>query len=619
MTISYLFTVLLMNFVVATCDAPESWQMGPQDPATPVMEGMIYFHNYLFFYIVLIAIFVCWYLTKIIISFNSESNEVSKKFTHSSLLEIVWTIFPAILLIIIAIPSFSLLYSLDEFVNPDLTLKVIGHQWYWSYEYSDVVQYGDFETIAFDSYMIPTGDLSEGTLRLLEVDNRVVLPVGSHIRLLVSAADVLHSWAVPSFGVKIDACPGRLSQVSLFIKRPGVFYGQCSEICGVNHGFMPIVVAGVDTPEFCEWLGAQLETDFSNLDIMDFDIPSTSSQSISLEVESTNPEQITVEGANNETLVSSEVESTNPEQTIVEDANNETLVSDEVTNNCESVVSSDVTETQEITSVSTKKSKPFRFWFEQEEFKFRLTSKEIKEDLLNTPKGQSIYVPLLAKEVGGAEAAIKIFGLTDRESFDFVYETFFKKLAKEASIANRSNSFVSYNFLSTSDTQDKCDFNWLQKEYISNDAIPLEQGMNRYLRILVEGTAPDVRFHDLISETFTKDTISNHFASAVDNENVIGDLFKKALEAEGDSYDFNKSFGPDDKDSGLPRSRTVLLTQMKAQMRSRNFLAQIHMLSDEHLTKEEAFARAAEQNKKLILSLERAFNDAKDLHNGKNK
>lgn len=259
-----------MTFLIASCDAPESWQMGPQDPATPVMEGMIYFHNYLFFYIVLIAVFVCWFLAKIIISFNAEMNAISQKFTHSSLLEIVWTIFPAVLLIIIAVPSFSLLYSLDEVINPELTLKVIGHQWYWSYEYSDVVQYGDFETIAFDSYMVPTSDLSDGTLRLLEVDNRVVLPVGTHVRLLVSAADVLHSWAMPSFGVKIDAVPGRLSQVSVFLKRFGVFYGQCSEICGVNHGFMPIVVAGVNHPGFCEWLGVQLNTDFTNLDIVDF-------------------------------------------------------------------------------------------------------------------------------------------------------------------------------------------------------------------------------------------------------------------------------------------------------------------------------------------------------------
>jgi len=161
----------------------------------------------------------------------------------------VWTILPAVVLIFIAVPSFALLYSLDELVDPEMTLKVIGHQWYWSYEYTDILSTRTSAQNGFsiDSYLLSTEDLApNGSFRLLEVDHKVVLPVKTHIRLLVTAADVLHSWAIPSFGIKIDACPGRLSQGSLFIKREGIFYGQCSEICGVNHGFMPIVIRVVE-------------------------------------------------------------------------------------------------------------------------------------------------------------------------------------------------------------------------------------------------------------------------------------------------------------------------------------------------------------------------------------
>jgi len=233
---------LLLSYVNTNCDAPLAYQLGIQDPATPAAEGMILFNEFLMMFLLMIAVVVFWMLLKILISFNDESNPVSEKFTHSSLLEIVWTLIPAFVLLIIAVPSFSLLYSLDEVIDPTLTVKVVGHQWYWSYEYIDLFRNGRY---GFDSYMINTSDLKYGTFRLLEVDHRLILPIKTHIRLLVTAADVLHSWAVPAFGIKIDACPGRISQVSLFIKREGVFYGQCSEICGVNHGFMPIVVRGV--------------------------------------------------------------------------------------------------------------------------------------------------------------------------------------------------------------------------------------------------------------------------------------------------------------------------------------------------------------------------------------
>jgi len=250
----YIYTKDILNFffILPTyCDAAESWQLGIQDPATPILEGMIFFHNYLFFFLILIGMAVLWMLFYIIVKFNSETTTKSIQFTHSSLLEIIWTILPAFVLLLIAVPSFTLLYSLDELIDPVITLKIVGHQWYWSYEYSD---YAALDTnLNFDSYMISVSDLTKGSFRLLEVDNRVVLPINTHIRLLVTAADVLHSWAVPSFGIKVDACPGRLSQASLFIKREGVYYGQCSEICGVNHGFMPIVVSAVKPSMFEAW------------------------------------------------------------------------------------------------------------------------------------------------------------------------------------------------------------------------------------------------------------------------------------------------------------------------------------------------------------------------------
>jgi cytochrome c oxidase subunit 2 len=251
----------IINFLSFTtfCDAAEPWQLGFQDPATPAMEGMIDFHNYIMIFVITIGLFVLWMLYQVFVFFNEGANPFSVKFTHSSLLEIVWTILPAVVLMIIAIPSFGLLYSLDELIDPTVTLKVVGHQWYWSYEYSDYATLEGGESLNFESYMSATDDLTNGTFRLLEVDNRLVLPENTHIRLLITSADVLHSWAVPSFGVKVDACPGRLSQASLFIKRLGTFYGQCSEICGVNHGFMPIVVNSVPVDTFVTWVSAKLD------------------------------------------------------------------------------------------------------------------------------------------------------------------------------------------------------------------------------------------------------------------------------------------------------------------------------------------------------------------------
>lgn len=246
---------------VVYCDAAEQFQFGLQDPATPVMEGIINFHNHLMFFMVLIAMFVFWMLSRIYENYiaHEGQNLEPEKFTHSTLLEVVWTIVPAGILLIIAVPSFALLYSLDEMIDPAVTLKIIGHQWYWSYEYSDYSAVADSSGLMFDAYMIPLEDLPAGTFRLLEVDHRILLPINTHIRLLVTAADVLHSWTIPSFGVKVDACPGRLTQASLFIKRKGLYFGQCSEICGVNHAFMPIAVKALPADPYISWLAYRLD------------------------------------------------------------------------------------------------------------------------------------------------------------------------------------------------------------------------------------------------------------------------------------------------------------------------------------------------------------------------
>lgn len=240
-------------------DAAENWQIGFQDPATPVMEGIINFHNDIMFFLVMIAIFVSYLLARCLQLFYFKKNPIPETFVHGTTIEIVWTIIPAVILMFIAIPSFALLYSIDEIIDPTLTVKIIGHQWYWSYEYGfntpegyDVEEYEDI--LAFDSYMIPESELTKGALRLLETDRRLVLPEKTHIRCIVTSTDVLHSWAVPSFGIKVDACPGRLNQASLYIKRSGVFYGQCSEICGINHGFMPIVVEVTSQEKFLKYI-----------------------------------------------------------------------------------------------------------------------------------------------------------------------------------------------------------------------------------------------------------------------------------------------------------------------------------------------------------------------------
>jgi len=249
-----IYMILFINF--SLCDAAESWQLNIQDPASYLLQGMLDFHNYIMIFIVFIGIFVCYILKYCVQQFNANANPVPYNFAHLSVLEVIWTILPAFILILIAVPSFALLYSLDEILNTKFTLKVIGHQWYWSYEYpSDVELYSltNKSGLSFDSYMIPTDSLTKGSFRLLEVDNRVVLPIVENIKVLITSSDVIHCWAVPSLGVKLDAVPGRLSETSFVINRSGTFFGQCSEICGVNHGFMPIVIKAMEVDLYNSW------------------------------------------------------------------------------------------------------------------------------------------------------------------------------------------------------------------------------------------------------------------------------------------------------------------------------------------------------------------------------
>ena len=255
---SFIFMLKILFPIVILADAPEAWQLGFQDPATPVMQGIIDLHNDIFFFMIVVAVFVLWMLARTLYHFDQSKNPVPEKLIHGTTIEIAWTVAPSLILVLIALPSFALLYSIDEVVDPAVTLKAIGHQWYWSYEYSDYNK-SDEPAIAFDSYMIPEDDLELGQLRLLEVDNRIVLPVNTHVRLIITGADVLHSWAVPSLGIKCDAIPGRLNQVPLFIKREGIFYGQCSELCGANHAFMPIVVEAVSLENYINWISTKLE------------------------------------------------------------------------------------------------------------------------------------------------------------------------------------------------------------------------------------------------------------------------------------------------------------------------------------------------------------------------
>ena len=219
---------------------------------SPVIEEFIFFHDYLILVLVFVITGVGYFLGGLIITRFSHRGLI-----EGQLLESVWTVAPALILVAIAVPSLTLLYRLDSSARASLTLKVIGHQWYWSYEYTDFWATSGQNRIRFDSYMVPTEDLTRGGFRLLETDNRPVVPFLTSVRVLVRRSDVLHSWAVPRLGVKLDATPGRLNQTSLLRFRPGVAYGQCSEICGANHSFMPIALEFVNVPDFLAWIESQ--------------------------------------------------------------------------------------------------------------------------------------------------------------------------------------------------------------------------------------------------------------------------------------------------------------------------------------------------------------------------
>jgi len=243
-------------------DCAAACQIGFQDPATTSMEGIYLFNLHLLFVIINIVLFVGWLLFLVLKNFIEFNNTKVANFNHSNYIEIIWTSIPALILLSLASPSFSLLYSLDEISFPELTLKILGHQWYWSYEISDFNSCSNTHNLKYSSYMLTDESLKEsavGLFRNLETNKRVVLPTNTHLRLLITSVDVLHSWTVPSFGVKVDACPGRLNQANLFIKRFGVFFGQCSEICGVNHGFMPIVVLAVPSLQYHYLIMTNLE------------------------------------------------------------------------------------------------------------------------------------------------------------------------------------------------------------------------------------------------------------------------------------------------------------------------------------------------------------------------
>lgn len=233
------------------------WQIGLQEAHSPVMERVHDFHTMLLVIQIAIVLLVLAVLGYVIFRFNRKRNPVASKTSHNTAIEVVWTALPIVILVIIAIPSIKLLYYADKSHDPEMTLKITGHQWYWSYSYPDQ---GDFE---YDSIIVPDDELEEGQLRLLTVDNPVVLPVNTDIQLLITSDDVIHDWAVPSLGLKTDAIPGRINESWVRIDQEGTYYGMCSELCGVNHGFMPIQIKAVSKEAFAGWVKKAKE-EFAN-------------------------------------------------------------------------------------------------------------------------------------------------------------------------------------------------------------------------------------------------------------------------------------------------------------------------------------------------------------------
>ncbi|HEY9567172.1 MAG TPA: cytochrome c oxidase subunit II [Thalassobaculum sp.] len=244
-----------MTATVAWADRPREWQLGMQESVTPTHDRLDSLHDLLLVIITLITVFVLALLIYVCIRFRASRNPVPSKTAHHTVLEVAWTALPVVILVVIAIPSFQLLYFADRAIEPDMTVKVQAHQWYWSYEYPD-------EEILFDSNLIPEGDLAEGQLRLLDVDNRLVVPVGKKVQVLVTTSDVMHSFFIPAFGVQIYGTPGRVNETWFQIEKAGVYYGQCNQICGLNHAYMPIVVEAMEPAQYDAWL-ADAKTRFA--------------------------------------------------------------------------------------------------------------------------------------------------------------------------------------------------------------------------------------------------------------------------------------------------------------------------------------------------------------------
>ena len=238
----------------ALANQPKDWQLGFQDPASDGMRDIVNFHNNLLLPIIIaISVFVLFLMVYACIRFRASRNPNPSKTTHNVTVEILWTLIPCLILIVMAVPSFKILYKQDTIPKADVTVKAIGYQWYWGYEYPD-------ENIIFESYMIETKDLKENQPRLLTVDHEVVVPVNKVIKVLITANDVLHAWALPSFGVKRDAVPGRINETWFKADKVGTYYGQCSELCGIKHAFMPITVRVVSEEDYAEWLtGAKIK------------------------------------------------------------------------------------------------------------------------------------------------------------------------------------------------------------------------------------------------------------------------------------------------------------------------------------------------------------------------
>jgi len=247
------FFALVFPFGVSA-NQPREWQLGFQGAASETMRDIVNFHNNLLLPVIIgISVFVLFLMIYVSIRFRASRNPNPSKTTHNVAVEILWTLIPCLILIVMAVPSFKILYKQDTIPKAEVTIKAVGYQWYWGYEYPD-------ENIIFDSYMIETKDLKENQPRLLSVDNEVVVPVNKVVKVLITANDVLHAWALPSFGVKRDAVPGRINETWFKAEKIGTYYGQCSELCGIKHAFMPISVRVVSEEDYQEWLtGAKIK------------------------------------------------------------------------------------------------------------------------------------------------------------------------------------------------------------------------------------------------------------------------------------------------------------------------------------------------------------------------